>query len=122
MSSARYSETVGGLFTHLADNNNIAYFTVDGNANGINIPVTNIAKLIRILKSGVYEIVGDADVFYRAYPKGNASPTAATTTATAQNGKFANGVIYMKKLEEGQAISVITSTTANFRLVPTELK
>jgi hypothetical protein len=118
----RYYDQVGGLFTHLADNSDVAYFTVDAAANGINVPVTSTAKLIRILKAGVYEITADADVFYRAYPEGNASPTAATAVATAQNGKFLIGVVYVKKLEEGQAISVITATTANLRMIPVEFK
>ena len=46
----RYYDQVGGLFTHLADNSDVAYFTVDAAANGINVPVTSTAKLIRILK------------------------------------------------------------------------
>jgi hypothetical protein len=119
---SRYYDTVGGLFTHLANNSNIAYFTVDAAASGVNIPVTSTAKLITILTAGVYEIASDADVFYRAYPKGNASPTAATSTATDQNGRFISGEVYMKKLEERQTISVIATATANLRLVPVELK
>ena len=118
----RYYDQIGGLFTHLADNNNVAYFTVDAAANGINVAVTSTSKLIRILKAGVYEITADADVFYRAYPAGNASPTAATTVATAQNGKFLNGVVYVKKLEADQTIPVITALTANLRLIPVEFK
>lgn len=119
---ARYSETVGGLFTHDASNNNIAYFTVNGSPNGINVPVTNTSKTIAILKAAVYEIVADADVFFKAFPINTASPAAATTTATDQNGKFLNGVVYIKKLEAGQKITVITATTANLRLVPVEFK
>jgi hypothetical protein len=119
---SRYYDTVGGLYTHLANNNDIAYFTVDGNANGVKVAVTSTSKTIRILKSGVYEITATANVNFRAYAPGNASPTAATNTASDNNGVFLANAVYNKKLEQDQTITVITSSTAGLVLAPVELK
>jgi len=117
---SRYYDTVGGLYTHLANNNDVANFTVDAAANGVKVAVTSSSKIIRILKAGVYEITATANVNFRAYPPGNASPTAATNTAADNNGVFLANVVYNKKLEADQTITVITSSTASLLLVPVE--
>lgn len=119
---SRYYDIVGGLYTHLANNNDVAYFTVDAAANGVKVAVTSTSKTIRILKAGVYEITATANVNFRAYAPGNASPTAATNTAADNNGVFLANVVYSKKLEADQTITVITSSTASLLLVPVELK
>lgn len=98
----------------------IACFTVDASASGARFNVTSTAKEIVISKGGNYTVYADDDIYWEItdQPDDLTNPTVTVTAATTSSPILPGGQYFNFYFAEGQKISVITSGTVAFQMLP----